>query len=142
ALQGTQLAVEKNFFREKTTETLFTTMDALRAEQMALIQKKLQLAPPLYGFEEAFNDALLLFNAGTVISALERMAAQAGRNNIDAKDENEEATNARVEATLSPVTKTTLTKKERLSDAVKDLASNPLDVGRLTTIKAILTKKE
>ena len=138
ALEGTSLSIDKNFFREKTTEALFTTMDALRNEQLALIQTKLIQPPPGYGFEEAFNDAVVLFNAGTVLSALERIAADAGKQAIEAKKSNADATVARVTATLSPTTADALTLKKTLSDIAADLASDPTDTAKLTSIRKIL----
>ena len=140
ALEGTSLSVEKNFFREKTTEVLFTTMDGLRDNQKGIIQRKRVLSPPDYGFDEAFNDAVLLYNAGTVVSALQKMAAEAGKQATEGKTQNEEATKALIR-TLSPVTKASVVLKEKLSSIVTQLTSDREDNGKLTSIKKILEKR-
>jgi len=124
ALEGAQLSFEKNFLEEKTTAILLTTMDALRAERKADIQRKLAMAPPDYSFDEAYIDALALFNAGTVPSALERIGAESGKEQRDAQKEEKEALRLRVRTTLLETKVETVDKAEKLTDIVADLRTS------------------
>ena len=124
ALQGSQLAVDKNFFRDKATEAIFTTMDALRASRMALIQQKLMLEPQDYGVYEAYNDAIALFNAGTVPTAMQEITAQAGTAKSTAEKNAESATTNRVLLSLPPATRTLLDNKKKIGDAVDAVLAN------------------
>lgn len=65
--------LNKHFFRGKTAEVLFATMDGLRDSHKALIQKKRMLLPADYGFDAAFDDASLLFNTATVMNTLQKL---------------------------------------------------------------------
>jgi hypothetical protein len=123
ALEGSQLSVDKNFLEQKATESIFTTMDTLRLERMSQIQQKLLMSPPSYMFEEAYSDALALFNAGNVPSALQRIAAEAGRQQIQAKTINEESTNLRIQATLPPATAESYDSKKNLNKIVTDIVT-------------------
>jgi len=137
ALEGSQLSVEKNFLEERTTAILLTTMDALRTERKADIQRKLAMPPPAYSFEEAYTDALALFDAGTIPSALERIAAEAGKEQRDAQEEEKEETRFRVRATLQPTTLEMVDKTERLTDIVVDLRTT----GNVVKLKEILATR-
>jgi hypothetical protein len=137
ALEGSQLSADKNFLEQKATESIFTTMDALRLEQMTRIQQKLLMPPPSYSFEEAYSDALALFNAGCVPSALQRIAAEAGRQQLDAKRDENNATKARIQATLPEVTTISLSLKERLNMIITDIVSR----NDLVAMKKILSKR-
>ena len=137
ALEGSQLSVDKNFLEQKATESIFTTMDALRQERMAQIQQKLIMPPPAYTFEEAYSDALSLFNAGSVPSALQRIAAEAGRQQLQAKANNDDATKNRVSAILPEATTVSVSLKSNLNKIISDIISrNDLD-----TMKKILSKR-
>lgn len=121
ALQGSQLSFEKNFLEEKATEAILTTMDALREKQRTEIQRKLQLSAPAYSFEEAYNDALAYFIAGSIPSALQGIASEAGRQHGEAKAEAERVTLLRVERTLPATTIATVESKRKLSQILADL---------------------
>lgn len=137
ALEGSQLSVDKNFLEQKATESIFTTMDALRQERMAQIQQKLLMPPPSYSFEEAYSDALALFNAGCVPSALQRIAAEAGRQQLQAKSDNEAATEKRVLVTLPPVATESFSLKSNLNKIITDIVSR----NDLKAMKNILAKR-
>jgi PBP1b-binding outer membrane lipoprotein LpoB len=124
ALEGLQLSVDKNLFEQKATESIFTTMDTLRQERMTQIQRKLLMPPPSYSFEEAYSDALSLFNAGCVPNALQRISVEAGQQQLKVKSENEEATMQRVLATLPEVTAESLTMKTNLNKIITDIISH------------------
>jgi hypothetical protein len=138
ALEGSQLSVDKNFLEQKATESIFTTMDTLRSEQMTLIQKKLLMPPPSYSFEEAYSDALALFNAGCVPSALQRITSEAGRQQIQAKSANEEATGLRVLVTLPPATAESFSLKQKLNKIITDITSS----NNLESLMKILDKRK
>jgi hypothetical protein len=137
ALEGSQLSVDKNFLEQKATENIFTTMDTLREERKTQIEKKLLMLPPSYSFEEAYSDALALFNAGCVPSALQRLAAEAGQQQMQAKLAHEDATELRVQATLPEVTADLLSSKQRLNKIITDIVSR----NDLEGMKKLLKKR-
>ena len=90
-LQGTQLSIDKNFFREKTTEALISQMRADRKNLQAQIISRLasqdviptpatkdQQAIPAYALEAAWIDVTQYYYAGTVPSALVSIASNTG----------------------------------------------------------------
>jgi len=80
--------MNKNFFRGKTAEVLFATMDGLRDGHKARIQKKRMLLPADYGFDAAFDDASLLFNTATVMNALQKLPTDAEQSPTAISDTN------------------------------------------------------
>lgn len=138
ALEGSQLSIEKNFLEQKATESIFTTMDALRSERMAEIETKLMMPPPSYSFEEAYNDALALFSAGSVPSALQRIAAEAGKQKLDAKAKADAATETRVLATLPETTIDMIDLKSKLSKIIQGIESRK----DLEAMKKILSERK
>ncbi len=92
-LQGTQLSIDKNFFREKTTESLISQMRADRKNLQAQIISRLasqdviptpaskdQPTIPAYSLEAAWIDVIQYYYAGTVPSALVSIASNTGDN--------------------------------------------------------------
>lgn len=90
-LQGTQLSIDKNFFREKTTESLISQMRADRKNLQAQIISRLatqDVIPttdaatkanvPAYALEAAWIDVTQYYYAGTVPSALVSIASNTG----------------------------------------------------------------
>ncbi len=125
AVKGAQLSVDKNFLREKTTESIFTMMDALRQQKLASVQRKLLLKPTAYGFQETYNDALEYYNAGTVMSALQGISAQAGSMKVEADEKRELATAARVWAELPLTTRMILDKTEQVRSIIEEWTREP-----------------
>lgn len=83
--KGTRLSVDKNFFREKTTEALIAKMQAGRDSIRNRITQKLALDVKQYPFEEAWHDLVEYFYAGTLPSALQQLANDAGQEASAAK---------------------------------------------------------
>lgn len=86
AFKGTRLSVEKNYFREKTTEALVSQMQAYRdTVRNRVTQKTTELDARKYPFEEAWRDLVEFFYAGTLQAALQQLANQAGQSATEAK---------------------------------------------------------
>ncbi|MEE9393141.1 MAG: hypothetical protein V3W41_11610 [Planctomycetota bacterium] len=96
AIHGTGLSLDKNFFRDKTSESILAMMRAERARVETEIQKKLLLEDSKYIFEEAWRDLVSLFYAGTVPSALITLASEAGEKATEQQDQLAGVTRARV----------------------------------------------
>jgi hypothetical protein len=92
-LQGTQLSVDKNFFREKTTESLISQMRADRKNLEAQIVSRLaaqdvipttdpttKASVAAYSLDAAWIDVTQYYYAGTVPSALVSIATATGNN--------------------------------------------------------------
>ncbi|MGA3130340.1 MAG: hypothetical protein ABSD59_06040 [Terracidiphilus sp.] len=92
-LQGTQLSIDKNFFREKTTESLISQMRADRKNLEAQIISRLagqDVIPTTdpttkaniaaYSLDAAWIDVTQYYYAGTVPSALVSIATSTGDN--------------------------------------------------------------
>jgi hypothetical protein len=92
-LQGTQLSIDKNFFREKTTESLISQMRADRKNLEAQIVSRLanqDVIPTTdpttkaniaaYSLDAAWIDVTQYYYAGTVPSALVSIATATGNN--------------------------------------------------------------
>ena len=92
-LQGTQLSIDKNFFREKTTESLISQMRADRKNLEAQIVSRLAAQDVIpttdpttkaniaaYSLDAAWIDVTQYYYAGTVPSALVSIATTTGNN--------------------------------------------------------------
>jgi hypothetical protein len=92
-LQGTQLSIDKNFFREKTTESLISQMRADRKNLEAQIISRLAAQDVIpatdpttkaniaaYSLDAAWIDVTQYYYAGTVPSALVSIATTTGNN--------------------------------------------------------------
>lgn len=98
ALKGSRLSVDKNWFREKTTEALVAAMQSQRTIKLnQIIDKMANLPANLYAFEEAWVDLVEFFYAGTIEGALLSLTADAGKAVVDAKEDNKEISKQRVE---------------------------------------------
>jgi HAMP domain-containing protein len=79
ALQGTRLSFDKNFFEEKTTESLISQMRATRknlnAQMLDSLAKRDVASYPL---EAAWSDVVAYYYAGTIPSALVDLASKTG----------------------------------------------------------------
>jgi hypothetical protein len=98
-LEGTQLSFDKNFFREKTTESLISQMRADRKNLEAQIISRLagqDVIPTTdpatktniaaYPLDAAWIDVIQYYYAGTVPSALTSIATTTGNNATKAAD--------------------------------------------------------
>lgn len=91
--KGSRLSVDKNFFREKTTEVLISQMEASReAVRAKIIAKTGSLNAKQYPFEEAWKDLVELYYSGTLDSAIVQLSNKTGsdaaaqKQNADALD--------------------------------------------------------
>lgn len=76
-ITGTQTAVNKNYYAEKTIDSIVTRMDADRAGVEARIKRGMDLPYPNYGLEMLLSDMNDYYRAGTAASALQSMVSQA-----------------------------------------------------------------
>ena len=111
-LQGTQLSIDKNFFREKTTESLISQMRADRKNLEAQIVSRLanqDVIPTTdpttkaniaaYSLDAAWIDVTQYYYAGTVPSALVSIATATGKNASEAATTLSKAVHALTPAT-------------------------------------------
>ncbi len=85
ALEGTRLSFDKNFFEQKTTESLISQMRASRETLQAQILKSLSTRDVTsYPLEAAWIDVVNYYYAGTIPSALVDIASKAGSDAVAA----------------------------------------------------------
>lgn len=87
ALQGTRLSYDKNYFEQKTTESLISQMRASRKTlqaQMLLSAANRDVAS--YPLESAWGDLVNYYYAGTLPSALVDIASKTGSAAVAADD--------------------------------------------------------
>lgn len=86
AIKGARLSVDKNFFRERTTEAIISALRSTRLAQDAAIMGKMSdLGADKYTFEEAWNDLVDLYYAGTLTSGFQTLAEEAGTRATEAE---------------------------------------------------------
>lgn len=135
AAKGTRLSIDKNWFREKATESLMNAMRAGRSLQLAQIVNKMTANNAAqYTFEEAWGDLVAYYQAGTVQGGLVLLAATSGEQAKVAEGEVEKAQQARypalVAATPAMITETadTRTKALALPPAAKRAVLEELEI--------------
>src|SRR5579863_2993992 len=85
AFQGTRLSVDKNFYEQKTTESLVSQMRASRKNLQAQILLSLSNRDVnSYPLEAAWGDVVNYYYAGTIPSALVDIAGKAGNDAVKA----------------------------------------------------------
>jgi hypothetical protein len=78
--KGTRLSIDKNYYREKTTEIIITQMQAYRESvRNRITEKTVKLSVSDYPFEEAKRDLIEYYYAGTVHSAFQQLAIASGQ---------------------------------------------------------------
>ncbi len=142
ALQGTRLSFDKNFFEQKTTESLIAQMRASRrTEQAQMLRSLAHRDVASYPLENAWTDLVRYYYAGTIPSALVEISSKAGADAVKADGDLKDAIRE-----LTPVTQRQARQSmdvrsayERLS---RDLGSDdPERRTRATAdIRAILTR--
>lgn len=86
AFKGNRLSIDKNFFREKTIETITSKMQATRERVKGRILQNMLDAPvSKYTFEAAWVDLVEFFYAGTLQSGIQALAIDAGADAVTAK---------------------------------------------------------
>ncbi|MCC7388456.1 MAG: hypothetical protein IT431_06770 [Phycisphaerales bacterium] len=97
AVKGSRISIDKNYFREKSSEALIAMLRASRVEQDNQIVGKMSSLDVMgYPFEEAWNDLVDLYYAGTLTSALQRLSEKAGATADQAREDQAELTEQRV----------------------------------------------
>jgi len=85
ALGGTRLSFDKNFFEQKTTESLIAQMRASRKTQQAQMLRGLATRDvQSYPLENAWTDLVRFYYAGTIPSALVEISSKAGADAVKA----------------------------------------------------------
>jgi hypothetical protein len=113
ALKGARLSLEKNYLKQKTTDLLIARMRAARVEQETVILGKLTtLDVDKYPMEEAWTDLVVLYYAGTLPNAFQKLNAEAGAAEKNATDKQQAVNEAR-----APILKST---REKV-DATREL---------------------
>ena len=91
AVKGTRISIDKNFFRERTSEAIIAAIRASRiAQDTAIAEKTATLDAGQYPFEEAWNDLVDLYYAGTLASGFQSLAEHAGTRATEARREQAE----------------------------------------------------
>jgi hypothetical protein len=139
-ITGAKLAVDKNFFFEKTVPVLVSSMNAQRKESLAPILKGMKQNTDDYPLTQALSDLDGYYFAGTFLGALQTIQAESGAkeekaqakiNFIRNPDFASESAQVRISALLD--------KMEKLTDAqALDMEKNPpvADAGLDALIKA------
>ena len=151
--QGTQLSIDKNFFREKTTESLISQMRADRKNLEAQIVLRLGTEDVIpttdpttkaniaaYPLDAAWIDVTQYYYAGTVPSALVSIATATGNNATAAADKLSKAVQS-----LTPTTAAQALQSVSLRTVYQKLseAANSTDTAvsgpAITSLRALLT---
>ena len=121
ALKGGRLSVDKNWFREKTTETIISSMQAERSKKLLLITGKMAAGDAMhYTFEEAWADLVDYFYAGTLEAGIQALAVETGKTAADAKGDFQKAEKKRID-TLAKASIETIITVEKLTDRLGQL---------------------
>jgi hypothetical protein len=121
ASQGGRLSYDKNWFREKTAETIIAAMEAERNKKLLLIMDKMVKGNAAqYTFEEAWSDLVDYFYAGTLEGGMQALSIETGNTAANAKKDFNDATKKRI-ASLQPATKEVIMTVEKLTDRLKEL---------------------
>jgi hypothetical protein len=142
AFQGSSQSYDKNFFREKTTESLVSQMRATRKTLQAQLIKSLETRNDVttYPWDAVWIDLVDFYYAGTVPSALVEIASSTGASADEATVKLSDAV-----ASLTPCTP--IQAKQLISirseytklEAAVNSADNTVSESAATSLKAILT---
>jgi len=118
AVKGGRISVDKNFFRERTSEAIIAALRSSRMTQDTLIVSKMsRLNVREYTLDEAMNDLIDLYYAGTLASGFQALAEQAAVKAQEAEAENARVVNRRVR--LSTATEDLIIRKAKLTTRLK-----------------------
>lgn len=99
-VKGSRLSIDKNFFREKTTEIIVSKMRASRDyTKNEIIKKMSHFDAKGYNFEEAWVDLLEFYYAGTLQGGIQALANEAASDAAKASKETKQTTVDRIELT-------------------------------------------
>jgi hypothetical protein len=137
AFQGTRLSVDKNFFEQKTTESLVSQMRASRKNLQAQILLSLSNRDVnSYPLESAWGDVVNYYYAGTIPSALVDIAGKAGNDAVKA-----DQTLKGVVEDISRDSVTIRSEYEKLNKAVSSGTPASVSDARVTLVKILTVAK-
>lgn len=84
---GSKLALDKNFFFEKTVPVLISSMNAQRKVMLLPIVTGMKQNTDDYSFAQALSDLDAYYFAGTFVGALQAIQADAGNKEVKANEE-------------------------------------------------------
>jgi len=76
---GGRVSINKNFFREQSTNALISTMRATRKTKLKIIRDAETLTLSDYPISRALVDIVDYYNAGTIVGAFESIVSEAGQ---------------------------------------------------------------
>ncbi len=76
---GARVSINKNFFREQSTNALISTMRASRKAKLKLMRDAQLLSVKDYPMSRALVDIAEYYNSGTIIGAFESIISEAGQ---------------------------------------------------------------
>ena len=133
ATAGAKLSVDNNYFREKTSEVLISSMRSARVEKdTAIVGKLASMKADKYPLEEALCDLVDLYYAGTLTEAFQRLAKQAGNDAEQVETKAAELDSRR--AYLLATTEEQIDKRRTVTAAILKLEGAELDA-MLTAMK-------
>jgi hypothetical protein len=77
--KGIRLSIDKNFFAERTTPIILGRMEVLRESVANDLKSKMTLSVAEYPLEEAWNDLVEFFYAGTLAAGIQALANDMGQ---------------------------------------------------------------
>jgi hypothetical protein len=137
AFQGTRLSVDKNFFEQKTTESLISQMRASRKNLQAQILLSLSSRDVnSYPLESAWGDVVNYYYAGTIPSALVDIAGKAGNDAVKADQT--------LKGVVEDITRDSVTIRseyEKLNKAISSGVPASVNDARATLVKILTVAK-
>ncbi|MBI4326239.1 MAG: hypothetical protein HY674_13390 [Chloroflexi bacterium] len=122
AVKGARLSVDKNWFRERTTESIIASMQSERNKKMEVIEKKLIGNAMEYPFEEAWVDLIEYFYAGTLEGGIQALTVETGKTAATAKAARKKAAESRAESfTIFKATEGQIIRTKALTQKVREL---------------------
>lgn len=121
---GSKIAIDKNFYYEKTMPALVASMNAQRKLMLTPILQGLGESLDVYPVEKAVTDLEAYYQAGTLIGAINAIQATAAEKEKEADKQNESITRARISALLPQETRNQI---KTIGDAIEGLKDQDLD---------------
>jgi hypothetical protein len=125
-VKGGRKSIDENVFRERTTQAIISQMQTSRARvETTILQNKRTKGIDEYSLDEALNDLINYFYAGSLQKGLQDLAQEAGQDAVEAKaavqrEKLRAGTKARAEAAVSA--------RDRFNALFKDALTPPIDL--------------
>lgn len=125
ATKGVRISYDKNWFKEKTTETIIAAMEAERNKKLLIITGKMANSTAAqYTFDEAQADLVDFFYAGTLEGGIVALSSETGKSASDAKNDVQNAERQRI-WTLQRASAQAIISVEQLTDRLRALVQKP-----------------